>query len=401
MAQPQTNTSEIASAYATFGVQVAILLEKITSPEHVQLWLKLKYSRSDPASFYMYYSLGLDNSSQSLSQVLHKLIEHTTWFEYDHLTSLAIGMGGEEGKRLVEEYERKLNAFQSTPPKKYKLLRKAQSTPNLTPEPPSPRKTQTTPNRTPELSPQEPAQRNVPASSQPTALGEPSCSSHKILVSPKKSKKVVKNELQNSHHTLSQNSAGLSSSPTPTPPTTDSELLKPHSSLISFSTLILTRASEEATANLQMTAIRGHQPSRPGEVGVEQGEHLTALYQRKGATYIVTKNGESGFIPSNICFLSSVYQKDPSKVRIFSKKHLTQLDNDRACPTTTTTVNPPITYKPIQMMVIQQYTARYTTELSVHRGEFISVLFYDDQWVYGITEKPQAGFVPSSYCRLK
>ena len=176
---------------------------------------------------------------------------------------------------------------------------------------------------------------------------------------------------------------------------------------VSFSTLVLTRASKEVPANLQMTAIRDHQASRPGEVGVEQGEYLTALYQRKGAMYVITKSGESGFIPSNVCFLSSKYQKDQSKASIFNKRHALAnipeggMDKATIGNIQSSTFGSSVTTdQPIQAISFQQHRARYSTELSVHRGEFISVLFHDEQWVYGVTGRRQAGFVPSCYCHL-
>ena len=157
------------------------------------------------------------------------------------------------------------------------------------------------------------------------------------------------------------------------------------STLISFSTLVLTRASEEVPANLRMTAIRSHRASRPGEVGVEQGEHLTALYQKRGATYIVNKNGEGGFIPSNVCFLSSMYQRDRSKAAIVSHKYRITLSHDEGMRKAT---------------AISFHKATTQFELSVCSRESLHLLFSDGQWVYAVSMKKQAGFLPRSLCLI-
>ena len=105
----QMNSNDITSAYATFGVQVARVLEKETSTDYVRMWLGLKFSLRDPAGCDMYNNLALYDDSLSLSQLLIKLNQYTSWFDYDHLASLARELGGQKGRKLVEEYEEKLS----------------------------------------------------------------------------------------------------------------------------------------------------------------------------------------------------------------------------------------------------------------------------------------------------
>lgn len=158
------------------------------------------------------------------------------------------------------------------------------------------------------------------------------------------------------------------------------------STSISFSTLVLIRASEEIPANLKMTAIRYHHASRPRELNIEKGDHLIALFQKKGFTYVVKTSGESGFVPSNTCFLSSMYQKDEKKVSIFSHKYriTSSLDEEGMRKAT----------------VISSHKATTQFELTVQSRESVHLLFSDGQWVYAVSRKMKSGFVPRSLCLI-
>ena len=154
---------------------------------------------------------------------------------------------------------------------------------------------------------------------------------------------------------------------------------------ISFSTLALIRASEDIPANLRMTAIRNHKASRPGELSVEKGNHLIALYQKRGLIYVINKNGDCGFIPSNTCFLSSMYQKDETKISIFSHKYRINSSLDEGMRKAT---------------IISSHKATTQFELSVQSRESVYLLFSDDQWVYAVSRKKQSGFLPRSLCLI-
>ena len=158
------------------------------------------------------------------------------------------------------------------------------------------------------------------------------------------------------------------------------------STSISFSTLVLIRASEEIPANLKMTAIRHHHPSRPRELSIEKGEHLIALFQKKGLTYVIKRSGESGFVPSNTCFLSSMYQKDEKKVSVFSHKYriTSSLDEEGMRKAT----------------VISSHKASTQFELTVQSRESVHLLFSDGQWVYAVSRKMKSGFLPRSLCLI-
>lgn len=154
------------------------------------------------------------------------------------------------------------------------------------------------------------------------------------------------------------------------------------STSISFSTLVLIRASEEIPANLKMTAIRYH---RARELSIEKGDHLIALFQKKGLTYVVKRSGESGFVPSNTCFLSSMYQKDEKKVSIFSHKYRITSSQDEGMRKAT---------------VISSHKATTQFELTVQSRESVYLLFSDGQWVYAVSRKMQSGFLPRSLCLI-
>ena len=132
------------------------------------------------------------------------------------------------------------------------------------------------------------------------------------------------------------------------------------STLISFSTLVLTRASEEVPANLLMTALRDH--GKLGRWGWSKVN--TSLLSIRSATYVVTKNGESGFIPGNVCFLSSKYQ---SKVSIFSHKYRVasmEKSHEEGMHKAT---------------ALSSHKATNQFELAVHSRESVFLLFSDGQ----------------------
>lgn len=157
---------------------------------------------------------------------------------------------------------------------------------------------------------------------------------------------------------------------------------------VNFSELILRRASEKYPASLLIVAVEDYTPDvelDSDELSVHLNERLFALYKKGNRIFACARNGQSGYLPANISHSCGGYKKDSTKFSTVYKKYA----YDASVP-----------YVPPKVMVLQQYRARTDSELSVHMGDFLSALFYDDEWVYGVTEKRRAGFVPSSYCHL-
>ena len=346
----QVPTPWIASEYATFGVKVVDVIEKLV-PQRVHLWLTLKYSPRDDkhGGSYMYHKLRLDDASQPIYQLLTSLNQQTCWYDYDPLASLATELGGDEGKKLVEDYEHKLQVYYSktlatTTSPQIRRQFVAKSAPALT---------------TVDYC----AVSTVPTSTTPTFRHG------KILVTPKKSKQKFESNYSCS---LSPRRQAL--------PVPIRKPLTPTNDRVSFRKLILTRASMECPANLRMTAIRHHQARTSLEITVTQGEHLIAVYQRSTEIFAQTQNGSRGFIPSDVTFLSSLYQTDPLKEIVYNTYEITSAG-----------------YKPLQAIAVKQHLARHTTELTVHKNTHVHILFHAKQWVYAVTEGRQAGFLHESH----
>ena len=340
----------IASEYATFGIKVVKIIEKKKSVDEVHMWLSLKYSKKDSKSggSYMFHRLGLKNASQPIRRLLTRLIQETSWYDYDQLASIAIELGEDEGRKLVDDYNFKLNWYQQGHAQKelvenelHMLLDTAAQNQSLVISHP-------VQSQSPTLQVQVP----------------------KVLVTPKGSPRL-------------RVSPGLASPPSPRRSSTPTNTT-------SFSDLVLSRASKQCPANLRMVAIRCY---NKGKITIVPEEHLVAVYQRNNKTFVLNKQGDSESIPSNCCFISASYQNDQSKAHIVNRSYKTDLHHKEG------TLPIIREYKPLRAMVIQKYIARHPTELTLHKNDVLYVLFHEHQWVYGTTggDDKRSGFVPESY----
>ena len=319
--------------------------------DDVHMWLSLKYSIKDIKSggAYMFHRLGLKDTSQSIHQLLTKLIQETSWYEYDQLASMAIELGEDEGRRLVDDYKYKLNRYHQSHAQKMEKELVTQRTPVLL----------DTVTQDQSLVTSHPVQSQSPT----LRVQHP-----KILVTPKGSPRL-------------RAASPLLPRRSPTPINTTS-----------FSELVLSRASKLCPANLRMIAIRYYQNDK---ITVVPREHLIAVYQQNNEIFVLSKQGGSGSIPSNVCFLLSIYQNDQSKAHIVNRSYKTDLRHrERTIPITRD-------YKPVQAIVIQKYIARHATELTLHKNDIIYILFHEKnhQYVYGTTDgdDKKSGFIPESY----
>lgn len=99
-------TQQITSAYSTFTVKVADLLAHC-SVSSVLLWLSCKLSMNAPGCLSIPRTAPVFQA-KSIHEVFKELQSYTSWLDYTLTAALAEELGGEEGKKLVSEYEDKL-----------------------------------------------------------------------------------------------------------------------------------------------------------------------------------------------------------------------------------------------------------------------------------------------------
>lgn len=100
------STQKITSAYSTFTVKVANLLLQ-TDVNTILLWLSCKLSMNSSGCLSIPQNSPIFQA-KSVHEVFRELQSFTSWFDYTLTASLAEELGGEEGKKLVYEYEEKL-----------------------------------------------------------------------------------------------------------------------------------------------------------------------------------------------------------------------------------------------------------------------------------------------------
>ena len=99
-------TQQITSAYSTFTVKVANLLSQC-SVSSILLWLSCKLSMNAPGCLSIPQTAPVFQA-KSVHEVFKEIQSYTSWLDYTLTAALAEELGGEEGKKLVSEYEAKL-----------------------------------------------------------------------------------------------------------------------------------------------------------------------------------------------------------------------------------------------------------------------------------------------------
>ncbi len=159
---------------------------------------------------------------------------------------------------------------------------------------------------------------------------------------------------------------------------------------------VLLRSSDVHPANLQMIVISSQKGD--GQLMVESGDRVTALYVLKDNIVVKTSTGQIGEIPYSACRASKAYYGGNSKLIKYASMKLYGISTLCIEPSTGSHVaSPPLA---INMIIIKSYSGKLKDELTVKVGEQLSVLFSDENWVFGRLKDGKSGFIPRDYCRL-
>ena len=159
---------------------------------------------------------------------------------------------------------------------------------------------------------------------------------------------------------------------------------------------ILLRSSDVHPANLQMIVISSQKGD--GQLMVESGDRVTALYTLKDNIVVKKSTGQIGKIPYSSCRASKAYYGGNSKVIKYASMKLYGISTLCIEPSTGNHVASPLLT--INMIIIKSYSSTQKEELTVKVGEQLSVLFSDENWVFGRLKDGKSGFIPRDNCRL-
>ena len=160
-----------------------------------------------------------------------------------------------------------------------------------------------------------------------------------------------------------------------------------HSNCTSFSAVILSQASKVMPANLYMIAKHEYATEREGDLRVRRGQEIRVLYQEEEDVFGITRKKESGYLPVSLCHISSKYLNDPSKRSTVCGQYQYSPYRPKGQPLMHDTAN-------------TKFDASSPTELSVSAGDRLSALMWDDTWVYVVSTKGTAGFIPRTHCQI-
>ena len=174
--------------------------------------------------------------------------------------------------------------------------------------------------------------------------------------------------------------------------------------------------TEGIKPDTKMVAMHNFTPCVDDEVEVKQGEHIHVLYQENDWVYIITEDNREGFIPYTYCTTLENYQSASTPP-----------------PTHTNNNDRPYSLSPLQesqensdpesqryltfgeldvpgsvqhfkkqscgrYIVLFDFSAQDENDISVQRGEFVTVLNQEDEsWFWIIKTDDQEGFVPSAF----
>ena len=171
----------------------------------------------------------------------------------------------------------------------------------------------------------------------------------------------------------------------------------------SFVKRVLRRASEKWPANLQMVAIMGHEVySSEGSWTVSRAQRVVALYAKGMNIIAATSSGDVGSLPYSICRLSVSHYGRSSKMALLDTTQFYSVSTMCIHKISSFTADQVYPGEPVDIdfIIIRSYSGTDKDELDVFVGDYIRMLYCDDNWVYGCNRSRQAGFIPRDNCRL-
>ena len=167
----------------------------------------------------------------------------------------------------------------------------------------------------------------------------------------------------------------------------------------SFLLRVLTRASEQWSANVFIVTISANVSGRRGHLKADRGRKLMAMYKMGEQVYARDCHGNEGFVPYSICRLSlKHYRHTEARKLAHTNLYLQSADGvDDDCDSIGVTSHPlPV----IRMVAIQDHKGDHQGMLPASVGDKLRALYCDDQWVYAINQTGRTGFLPRTACRL-
>lgn len=178
----------------------------------------------------------------------------------------------------------------------------------------------------------------------------------------------------------------------------------------SIETLVRVGLEKEAGGQSQMLVLHDFTPCVDDELEVKRGQMVSVLYQENDWVYVIAEDNSEGFIPHTYCApLSS------QLAELVKHKKLPRTANTTATGTTSggdsdqgrdmdnysaaaSDIHPFCKDPSGRSVVLYTFIARDENDVSVERGEFVTVLNKDDpDWYWIIRSNGHEGFVPSSF----
>lgn len=163
----------------------------------------------------------------------------------------------------------------------------------------------------------------------------------------------------------------------------------------------------------KMVVLHDFTPCVDDELEVRRGQIVNVLYQENDWVYVIAENNHEGFIPHSYC---AAFDSHLAALALNVKhKKLprngfdTESDNDTTPieiksseyeyqETSLSDIHPFYKESSGRYIVLYTFVARDENDLSVERGEFVTVLNRDDpDWYWIVRSDGQEGFIPSGF----
>lgn len=178
----------------------------------------------------------------------------------------------------------------------------------------------------------------------------------------------------------------------------------------SIETLVRVGLEKETGGQSQMFVLHDFTPCVDDELEVKRGQMVSVLYQENDWVYVIAEDNSEGFIPHSYCApLTSQLAAELVKHKKLPRSTVTtsingitsDSDQGRDMDTysaTASDIHPFFKDPSGRYVVLYTFIARDENDVSVERGEFITVLNKDDpDWFWIIRSNAQEGFVPASF----
>ncbi|RWS10946.1 cytoplasmic protein NCK2-like protein [Dinothrombium tinctorium] len=161
----------------------------------------------------------------------------------------------------------------------------------------------------------------------------------------------------------------------------------------------------------KMVVLHEFTPCVDDELEVKRGQIVNVLYQENDWVYVIAENNQEGFIPHSYCApigshlaemaLNVKHKKlprnSPDADRV-ETSGLSQLDAESFSVKPSKDVHPFFKDPSGRYVVLYTFIARDENDVSVERGEYVTVLNKDDpDWYWIVRTDGQEGFVPSAF----